>query len=81
MTRSSGEASVAANYCRSIDDEEAEAEIRLYLAGAKAGGKLRVELLEIVFDLGIPPRQVQKVMSRLCAEGVKDEPGCELYKG
>ena len=81
MTRISGEAPAEANSCRSIDDEEAETEIRLYLTGAKAGGKLRVELLEIVYDLGIPPRQVQKVMSRLCAEGVKDEPGCELYRG
>ncbi len=81
MAETSGEKPAAENSLRSIDDEEAEAEIRLYLAGAKAGGKLRVELLEIVYDLELPPSQIQKVMSRLCAEGVKDEPGCELYKG
>ncbi len=68
------------NLCRSIDDEEAEEEIRLYLSGARAGGKPRVELLEIVYDLGIPPDQVERVMGRLCSEGVKDEPGCGLYR-
>ena len=66
--------------CRVIDDKEAEAEIRLYLAGARGGGKLRVELLEIVYDLGIPPEQVERVMASLCSEGVKDEPLCALYR-
>lgn len=69
------------SWCRIITDGEAEREIREYLGAMKKSGKNRVELLEMVYDLNIPPVQIQKVMGGLCAEGVKDEPGCELYRG
>ena len=56
--------------CKS--DDEAEIEIREYLTMKKESGTTRINLLDLMLDLDLPPEQIERIMNTLSKEGVKD---------
>jgi len=60
-----------------ISDSEAEAMIRNLLDKFKESGKIKADLLDIVYELGLHPDQIIRIMDSLLSEGVRYEQSTE----
>lgn len=59
------------NSRKDITDIEAETAIKDHLISFVDTGKKRINILDLVLELGLPPEQIERIMAKLSSEGVK----------
>ena len=60
------------NICLDISDEEAENEIKKYIIKQKCLGINRLNILDMMEYLRLPPEQINKIMRKLAPQGIRE---------